>query len=77
MNKKKEEIKHKLIIVILILTLLSACSNKKEIELKDHSLENFSLENYLGEWIEVARTDNKFERGLTQVTANYFKEGNS
>ncbi|MGB6129534.1 MAG: lipocalin family protein [Psychrilyobacter sp.] len=67
---------HKLIIVILMLTLLSACSNKKEIDLKDHSLEIFSLENYLGKWVEVARTDNKFEKGLTEVTANYFKEDN-
>ena len=67
---------HKLIIIIFILSLLSACSNKKEVDLKDHSLEEFSLEKYLGEWIEVARTDNKFERGLTKVTANYSKEGN-
>ncbi|MCS5420616.1 MULTISPECIES: lipocalin family protein [Psychrilyobacter] len=67
---------NKIIIIILILTLLSACSSKKEINLKDHSLEEFSLEKYLGEWVEVARTDNKFERGLTKVTANYLKEGN-
>lgn len=66
----------KLIIIILILTLLSACSRKKEINLRDHSLDEFSLEKYLGEWVEVARTDNKFERGLTRVTATYSKEGN-
>jgi len=64
------------IIIILILTLLSACSNKKEVNLKDHSLEEFSIEKYFGEWVEVTRTDNKFEKGLTKVTANYLKEGN-
>ncbi|MGE0084517.1 MAG: lipocalin family protein [Desulfococcaceae bacterium] len=32
---------------------------------------NFKLEKYLGTWYEIARLDNSFERGLTQVTANY------
>jgi len=31
----------------------------------------FSLERYLGTWYEIARLDHRFERGLTQVTANY------
>ncbi len=33
--------------------------------------DNFKLEKYLGTWYEIARLDNSFERGLTQVTANY------
>lgn len=31
----------------------------------------FELERYLGVWHEVARLDHCFERGLTQVTAEY------
>lgn len=31
----------------------------------------FELERYLGVWHEVARLDHRFERGLTQVTAEY------
>lgn len=31
----------------------------------------FELERYLGQWHEIARLDHRFERGLTQVTANY------
>jgi len=31
----------------------------------------FNLNNYLGEWHEIARLDHSFERGLTEVTANY------
>jgi len=31
----------------------------------------FTLERYLGEWHEIARLDHRFERGLTEVTANY------
>lgn len=31
----------------------------------------FELNRYLGEWHEIARLDHRFERGLTNVTANY------
>ena len=31
----------------------------------------FDLDRYLGTWYEIARLDHRFERGLTQVQANY------
>ena len=34
-------------------------------------VDNFQLERYLGKWYEIARLDHSFERGLTQVTAEY------
>ena len=34
-------------------------------------VEHFELNRYLGKWYEVARLDHSFERGLTQVTAEY------
>ena len=34
-------------------------------------VDNFELDKYLGNWYEIARLDHSFERGLTQVTANY------
>lgn len=34
-------------------------------------VDNFKLERYLGKWYEIARLDHSFERGLTQVTAEY------
>ena len=34
-------------------------------------VEQFVLERYLGKWYEIARLDHSFERGLSQVTANY------
>lgn len=55
---------------ILILILLAGCSSEKT-ELSDHRLDSFTLERYLGEWQEVERIDNTFERGLIDVTANY------
>lgn len=32
---------------------------------------NFTIQNYLGKWYEIARLDHSFERGLTRVTAEY------
>lgn len=32
---------------------------------------NFQLERYLGTWYEIARLDHPFERGLSQVSAEY------
>lgn len=34
-------------------------------------VSNFDLNAYLGTWYEIARTDNRFEKGLEQVTAEY------
>jgi apolipoprotein D and lipocalin family protein len=34
-------------------------------------VDNFELEPYLGTWYEIARLDHRFERGLSNVTANY------
>ena len=34
-------------------------------------VDNFNVQNYLGNWYEIARLDHSFERGLTRVTAEY------
>ena len=39
-------------------------------------VENFELERYLGTWYEVARMENRFERGLYNVTATYSQNDN-
>ena len=35
------------------------------------SVENFSLERFLGRWYEIARLEHSFEQGLSRVTADY------
>ncbi len=35
------------------------------------AVKPFDADRYLGKWYEIARFDFKFERGLSQVTANY------
>ena len=37
-------------------------------------VSGFEKEKYLGKWYEIARLDHKFERGLSQVTANTIHE---
>jgi apolipoprotein D and lipocalin family protein len=34
-------------------------------------VDDFEIERYLGTWYESARLDHRFERGLSDVTANY------
>jgi apolipoprotein D and lipocalin family protein len=34
-------------------------------------VSGFELERYLGKWYEIARLDHRFERGLTNVSAEY------
>ena len=34
-------------------------------------VEGFELDRYLGTWYEIARLDHPFERGLSQVSAEY------
>lgn len=34
-------------------------------------VNNFNLDSYLGTWYEIARLDNRFEEGMSQVTASY------
>ena len=35
----------------------------------------FNLDKYLGKWYEIARLDFKYERGLSEVTAEYSRSG--
>jgi apolipoprotein D and lipocalin family protein len=53
-----------IVLVILIMGCTGIPENVKPVD-------NFKLENYLGKWFEIARMDHSFERGLTQVTADY------
>ncbi len=53
---------------LLALLFLFSCSNK---EVLIEKLEGFQNEKYLGKWYEIARIDNRFEKNLISVTAEY------
>lgn len=48
--------------------LLSSCLGKPD---NIEPVKHFEAQKYLGTWYEIARVDYSYERGLSQVTANY------
>lgn len=57
-----------LILTTTLLLLLTGCTGlPKGIE----PVTGFDQERFLGTWYEIARLDHRFERGLSQVTAEY------
>jgi len=55
---------------LLILTFfLSGCS--ASIPDGIEPVSNFDVNRYLGTWYEIARLDHSFERGLSNITADY------
>ena len=55
-------------LIALLMFGISGCSGVPDgIE----PVKNFELHRYLGKWYEIARLDHSFERGLSQVTADY------
>ncbi|WP_445362924.1 lipocalin family protein [Microbulbifer sp. ANSA003] len=55
-------------VLLLSFFCLGACTRVPE---GVEPVQNFQLQRYLGHWYEIARLDHSFERGLTQVTADY------
>jgi len=54
--------------VVAVPLLLTGCLGMPE---GVRPVADFELDRYLGTWYEIARLDHSFERGLSQVTAEY------
>lgn len=54
--------------LLILLWTVSACTSAPE---NVTPVSNFNLNQYLGQWYEIARLDHSFERGLEQVSAHY------
>ncbi|AEJ01859.1 Lipocalin family protein [Nitrosomonas sp. Is79A3] len=59
----------RLLSIISFSILLSGCLS---IPQNVKPVDGFELNKYLGKWYEIARLDHSFERGLDNVTAEYF-----
>ncbi len=59
----------KSVFMFLSMLLLNGCRVKVPTDITP--VKHFELSHYLGEWYEVARIDNRFEKGLSKVSANY------
>ncbi|WP_375748118.1 lipocalin family protein [Vibrio sp. HN007] len=55
-------------LLTLFMFMLTGCLGMPE---NLSPVTNFDGERYMGKWYEVARIDNRFERGMSNVTAEY------
>ncbi len=59
-------------LLLLCIVMLSACSHSTTAKGIDSTpVSEFDLERYMGTWFEIARFDNRFERNLINVKAQY------
>jgi len=56
------------LLLLLFSVLLTGCMGIPE---GVAPIENFEASRYLGKWYEIARLDHSFERGLSNVSAEY------
>ena len=68
MIKQKQICRVRYLTALLVFFLVSGCTGVPE---GVEPVRGFELERYLGTWYEIARLDHSFERGLSEVTANY------
>lgn len=61
----------RLLVISLVLFLFSCNGHEKT---NNKVVENFQVEKYLGKWYEIARLDHSFERGCSNVFAEYSKK---
>ncbi|CCQ10540.1 lipoprotein Blc [Pseudoalteromonas luteoviolacea B = ATCC 29581] len=52
----------------VVFLFLSACTSLPD---GVEPVSNFELQRYTGKWYEIARIENRFEKGLEKVTATY------
>ena len=55
-------------LLAIMCLLLAGCTGKPD---NITPVDNFNATKYLGKWYEIARLDHRFERGLSNVTAEY------
>lgn len=60
----------KILLSSLIVLLLAGCGGTDKPD-NITPVQSFDAQRYLGTWYEIARLDHKFERGLSNVTAEY------
>ncbi|MFR9602538.1 MAG: lipocalin family protein [Rikenellaceae bacterium] len=66
-----------LISISFLIILVSAPLCSAEPVVDNSTVCEFDLDRYMGKWYEVARFDNRYERNLREVTAEYtLNEGN-
>lgn len=58
-------------LIPFVLAMFPALSSAQSGQFDNKPISSFDLSRYLGTWYEIARFDHSFERGLSDVTAEY------
>lgn len=58
----------RIVLTLISLLFLNGCLGMPD---SVKPISNFELNNYLGKWYEIARLDHSFEKGMSQVSAEY------
>jgi len=58
------------ILITIIVVTLTGCKTQNSM-IDKTVVKEFDIQRYTGVWYEIARFENKFEKGLVGVTANY------
>ncbi len=61
----------------LFLLLIAGCSTCRANPIDNTTVSEFDINRYMGKWYEVARIDNRYQRNLTAVTAEYRLDGDN
>ncbi len=56
------------VLMIAVVAILAGCAG---IPKGVTPVKNFDTQRYLGDWYEIARLEHSFEKGLSDITANY------
>ena len=59
-------------LIPIVLALFPALSSAQDGQFDNSPVASFDLSKYLGTWYELARFDHSFERGMDNVTAEYY-----
>jgi apolipoprotein D and lipocalin family protein len=60
---------HSVFLALIFALTLAACSTAPPEGIRP--VTSFDLNRYLGQWYEIARLDHVFERGMSDISANY------
>lgn len=61
----------KILLMLLFVSFFGSCSFRGTKEISMEPVQEFQIEKYLGQWYEIARLPNWFEKDLINVTATY------
>lgn len=61
----------KILLIFLFVSFFGSCSFRNTKEISMDPVADFEIEKYMGQWYEIARLPNWFEKNLIQVTATY------